>query len=266
MIEFLSKTPGVVACRLSQRVEPDDTEKLTRELELAFENNEMVNLYYELDEDIEMSAQAIIHGLPNAHDIFARRDQLGRIAIVTDDALMRALSRAESALLPDISYELFHQDQRSVAREWIEGDSPLPKGQTVEILETTHDNVVGFAVDGKIAAEELHAISAELNKRHKANPPKGMILILRRYAGFEPLGAFNMDFIRMKLAMLGDLKKYAVVGAPQWMEKWIITLQPLIKTEIRTFDLDNEDIAWTWLGAEPKEKHPILESCAGSQS
>lgn len=259
MIEFLSTTPGVVACRLSRRIAPEDTDQLTHELQLAFDNNGTVNLYYELDEDVEMSGRAIVHGLRNALDIFARRDQLGRVAIVTDDTLMRALSKAESALLPGISYELFGQDQCYRAREWVEGSSALPKGQAVEMIATNCDTIVGFAVDGKIAAEELHAIAAELNKRHKASPPKGMILILRNYAGFEPSGAFNMDYIRMKLAMLGDLQKYAVVGAPKWMEKWIATLQPLIKMEIKTFDLGHEDDAWAWLAAESREKHPIIK-------
>ncbi|KEO91354.1 hypothetical protein EH31_01435 [Erythrobacter longus] len=264
MIEFLSTTPGVVACRLNRRIEPEDTDQLTHELQLAFENDGPVNLYYELDKDIEMSVRAIVHGLRNALDIFVRRDQLGRVAIVSDDTLMRALSKAESALLPGISYELFHQDQCYLAREWIEGSSALPRGQTVEILETDCDTIVGFVVDGKIAAEELHAIAAELNKRHKSAPPEGMILILRNYAGFEPSGAFHMDYIRMKLAMFSDLKKYAVVGAPKWMEKWITTLQPLIKMEIRTFELGQEDYAWAWLGAEPREKHPIIEPLIAS--
>jgi hypothetical protein len=58
--------------------------------------------------------------------------------------------------------------------------------------------------------------------------------------------------VSMKLAAMQKVERYAIVGAPGWMHKAIETLNPVFPDiEMRTFSVDREVDAWSWLGAKP---------------
>ena len=47
--------------------------------------------------------------------------RLDRIAVVSDEAWMRAASRIESALLPGVTYAVYDSDEAEAARAWVLG-------------------------------------------------------------------------------------------------------------------------------------------------
>lgn len=47
--------------------------------------------------------------------------QLDRIAVISDEAWLRAASRIESALLPGVSYAVYDADEADKARAWVLG-------------------------------------------------------------------------------------------------------------------------------------------------
>lgn len=120
MIEFLSRKDDVVACRLSKEITPADTAMLTHEMELAFETNAVTHFYYEIDKFLEFSTDSVTHGLRQALAMLAHRQELGRVAVVSDDPVIRGIWKIESALLPRLSYRTFKQSQRDEALTWIE--------------------------------------------------------------------------------------------------------------------------------------------------
>ncbi len=125
MIKFLSDKSDVVACRVSREITPEDTDRLTQEMELAFESNLTTHLYYEIDEYIQFSAQSVMHGLRHALQMLAHRKQLGRVAVISNDPLIRSMWKIESAILPELSYRTFNQDQADLALAWIEGSAAV---------------------------------------------------------------------------------------------------------------------------------------------
>lgn len=48
--------------------------------------------------------------------------RLDRIAVVSDEAWMRAASRIESALLPGVTYVVYDSDEAEAARTWVLGN------------------------------------------------------------------------------------------------------------------------------------------------
>lgn len=48
--------------------------------------------------------------------------RLDRIAVVSDEAWMRAASRIESALLPGVTYVVYDSDEAEAARAWVLGN------------------------------------------------------------------------------------------------------------------------------------------------
>lgn len=53
--------------------------------------------------------------------LFARLDRVGRVAVVADQAWIRAGCRIGSALLPSIRYRVFQPAGRDAALEWVIG-------------------------------------------------------------------------------------------------------------------------------------------------
>lgn len=55
----------------------------------------------------------------------------------------------------------------------------------------------------------------------------------------------------MRAKSLRHLRRYAIVGGPLWIQASVTLMQPFLSIEMRTFEADEEQEAWTWLDAEP---------------
>jgi hypothetical protein len=55
--------------------------------------------------------------------LFGKLGRFGRVAVVADQAWIRAGTRPESALLPNISYRVYLPHERDEALAWVTGKS-----------------------------------------------------------------------------------------------------------------------------------------------
>ena len=56
--------------------------------------------------------------------MLGKLNRFGRVAVVADQAWIRAMTRIESAILPFISYRVFEPAQRDEALAWAKGERP----------------------------------------------------------------------------------------------------------------------------------------------
>jgi hypothetical protein len=49
------------------------------------------------------------------------------------------------------------------------------------------------------------------------------------------------------------MERYAIVGGPTWLERYVGFVRSWTKVEVRYFDGAAEDDAWSWLEARPRE-------------
>lgn len=254
MIEFLSIDPGIVACRASGALTPDDTDALMHELELAIadegEVEGKIDLYYEIDDDIRMSPSSVLHGLRIALDILARRKRLGRVAVVSDRLLLRTLWRIESMLMPQLSYRQFTHAHRAEALDWVAGRAEMPERATFRILTTDRDDLLGVEMGGFVAASDISRMVDEMDRLYRAGGLKRMAVVLDSDTDLEGLGVSDLDLVAACLAAMDRLDRFAIVGAPGWLERWIALLAPLLAFELRYFPASDKDQAWKWLEAK----------------
>jgi hypothetical protein len=143
------------------------------------------------------------------------------------------------------------------ARRWVDGEAKLPHGSKFKIIETDKPEVTGFEISGKISAAEMGAVADHYNAILSQGRPIRLLARMTNYAG-AALGALaDLDYFKMKLGMLKDLERYAVVGGPDWMRFAVEGLGPMFKMEIRHFPGDQEMAAWEWLGASPVRERAI---------
>lgn len=119
MLELLDSPAGVIALRVSQKITGNDLTVIMDRLDDLMSKPGKVHVFVETHaiEGIEVS------GLPahtvRAMPLFRKLDRFGRVAVVADQAWVRAGTRLESALLPNISYRTYMPDERDEALAWV---------------------------------------------------------------------------------------------------------------------------------------------------
>ena len=251
MIEQLSAKPGVIALRVREHVSREDIDKCLELLVENFENYPKIGLYVEVAGLTGFDTEAFAAAFNRGCALLGKLDRFGRVAIVSDEAWIRWVSRVESALLPGISYRTYTLTEREQALDWVQGSAELPYGHAVKIIPTTRTDTIGIEIDGRLTAEEVSQVARKLNEMRRDQPTKAILVRFRSVAGFDPSIAADGEYLKMKLALISQLDRYAVVGGPVWLETWLKLWQPLLRLELRHFDANDEEAAWAWIGAQP---------------
>ena len=251
MIDYLETAADVIALRISGRLSRDEIMGTSDRIERAFAANEKTHIFVEIADYHGFDWTALGEHLPHAWKLLRQREKFGRIAVVSDLAWIRWATRVESALIPGLSYETYRMDERDQALAWVEGRSPYPHGAALTLIETDRPDVFGFELNGRIGAEEMHALVARINELMDSRA--GAVSILAKFTDFRmpAPGGLDADYLRMKLKALHKVERYAVVGGPLWLAAWVSALAPLLKLDVRHFPADQEGEAWNWLGAVP---------------
>ena len=178
----------------------------------------------------------------------------GRVAVVSDQRWIRWATRIESALLPNISYEVFDLSERERALAWVEGRIETPHGSDLHLIPTQGDRVIAFELTGRVTADAMEKAVKTITEQMAAID--GPVRMLGRFRNFrmpEARALFESDYLRMKLSALRKVERYAVVGGPGWFENYIGLIGPLLRFDIRHFEAGDEAAAWQWLEAKPAD-------------
>lgn len=258
MIEFLPSASDVIAARFQGDIEKDDFAAYVAKVEASLEANDRTHLFVEIADFDGIDWDDISPFIGKWFVILGKLRRFGRIAFVSDDVCLRWAATIESAILPYVSYETYLPEEREQALAWVEGERTQPRDPSIKLIETSKSDVLGYELNGKVTAAELHAVSTQLNAIMDEGRPLRLLKRIKRLQGFEPAGLFDREYLAMKRGALERVERYAIVGGPDWLASWIKVLDPLFKTEIRHFKAEEEALAWAWLGAEPKQERPLV--------
>ena len=126
MLEIIDAPDDVVAVKVSGKIGTGDLDSIMDRLDGVMARHDKVHVFVETHalDGVEIS------GLPSyiarAMPLFGKLSRFGRVAMVADQAWVRAGTRLESALLPNISYRTYMPDERDEALAWVTG-SPVPR-------------------------------------------------------------------------------------------------------------------------------------------
>ena len=257
MLEYLKSADDVIAIKIGGKLSAAEFEALVERVEGGLEARDKTHMYMEVEDFSGFDLGAFAHYLPRGFAMLRKLDRFGRIAVVADQRWVRAWTRIESALLPGISYECFLPAERDQALAWVEGRRDKPHDPAIRIIETDAKNVIGFEMDGKLDADEVEAVAAYFETAMAQERPLRILGRIKRIGGIEPKAIFSSDYLSMKLRALHKVERYALVGGPAWLRGWVALVGPLVKMEVRHFAPEEEDLAWSWLGARPKAERAL---------
>lgn len=121
MHQFIDSADDVIALIISGRITGDDLTPIVDRIEGAMAAHGRVHIFVEADAISGIMFDEIGEYLGRALPLLGKLKHFGRVAIVADQAWIRAASRIESAALPFISYRVFKPGDRGAALAWVTG-------------------------------------------------------------------------------------------------------------------------------------------------
>ena len=119
MHKFLKSPDDVLAVKLSGTITGEDLDAIMDRTEAVMARHEKIHVYCETHGIAGMQLSALPHHMGRAFPMFGKLGRFGRVAVVADQAWIRAGSRLESAVLPNISYMVVGPEDRDEALAWV---------------------------------------------------------------------------------------------------------------------------------------------------
>ena len=254
MLEILDSPKHVVALKLSGEMTADDVTKAYKAVEDALKDNDRISFFAEVDPSMELTFQGLLKDLVEGVGQWNKLKHYYRMALVTDKGWMAALARVEGLVFSSVDIRVFSHDERAKAFAWAsETPEPIPTpvdpGASIHFLQTTNENVFAYEIDGRLRERDIksavQAVKPFLDRSGKFN----VFARMKNFSGFDLLSIFDDNLIRVKLKAPSKIDKYAVIGPKPWIRNLLELVNPLVSTEIKTFDASEEDAAWEWVGA-----------------
>lgn len=124
MLSFIDNTGEVLALEVSGKITGEDLDAAMDALDRAFGAHDKVHVFVETRGIGGLELTSLPGYLTRALPLFGKLHKFGRVAVVADQAWVRAGTRLESALLPNISYRVYLPDEREEALAWVRGAPP----------------------------------------------------------------------------------------------------------------------------------------------
>lgn len=172
---------------------------------------------------------------------------LDRIAIISDEEWIRTAARVESALLPGVVYQVYDEDEADAARAWIMEEVEQPHRGAFHPLDIGRDDIAAFELAGRLDREESEHGVAMVRAALEDPECSRLMIVISKWHGFDADAAISREVVAGKLELLKNLERYAIVGGPEWIRNLASTFGALLKPDIKSFDLDQQDEAIAWL-------------------
>lgn len=125
MLAFHNASDDVVALTVSDRLDGPDLDALLAMLDDRLARFPKVHVFVEVKSVGGVDFSGLASHVTGALPLLGRLGQFGRVAVVADQAWLRAAARAKSALLPFISFRVFEPHRSGDALRWVKGELAL---------------------------------------------------------------------------------------------------------------------------------------------
>jgi hypothetical protein len=254
MLEILESPKHVVALRLSGDLTAADIEQAYKATDDALKKRDRISFFADIDPSTQLTFEGLAKDIVEGVKQWGKLSKYYRAAVVTDKGWLSAMARVEGIVFSSIDVRVFSHAERDKAFAWaVETPKPVsPPADpepSIHFLQTTSENVFAYEIDGRLRERDIKSAVKELKPYFERDGKFNVLARMKNFNGFDLLALLDDDYIRMKLKAGSKVGKYALVGAKSWMRNLVELVDPLIGTEIRTFEATEEDAAWEWIGA-----------------
>ncbi|MEJ6395970.1 STAS/SEC14 domain-containing protein [Gymnodinialimonas sp. 2305UL16-5] len=122
----------------------------------------------------------------------------------------------------------------------------------IQQIATDKPQVYAFRVTGHIDDDASEALAKFMNAafdRHKEKVD--MLMDLTAFTGSDWDSMLDGDVISSRFRSLSEVRRYAVIGAPDNAAKMIGFIDKIIPVEAKAFDANESAAAWAFVEATP---------------
>lgn len=246
MIDIERISPKAHQMLVYGEITPDDVSKFVAFAQAQGKAGGGGNLLIDMVSMASFSWGAMAEELGHIPALMRWLYSLDRIALVSDEEWIRTGARFESALLPGVAYAVYDADEAEAARAWVLEESDRPHTGAVRARDEGAD-LVAIELTGRLDRAESENGLDLVRARLDVSGARNLMVVVRKWHGFDPDAALSTHVMQGKLELLGRLDRYALVGGPGWLRQLASTFGPLVKPEVRSFDLKEEEAALAWL-------------------
>ena len=121
MLEVLDSGDEVLAIRVSHKITGADLDAIMDRLDALMASHDKIHVFVETHQIDGIELTGLPAYIARAWPLFGKLDRFGRVGVVADQGWIRAGTRLESALLPNIKYRVYEPDERAEAFAWVNG-------------------------------------------------------------------------------------------------------------------------------------------------
>ena len=121
MLEELDSLDDLLAVRVSHKITGADLDTIMDRLDAIMAGHDKINVFVETHGIDGIELTSLPGYMARALPLLGKLDRFGRVAVVADQAWIRAGTRLESAMLPNIKYRVYEADERAEALAWVTG-------------------------------------------------------------------------------------------------------------------------------------------------
>jgi hypothetical protein len=122
MHEFIRSPDDTLAVKLTGTITGEDLEAIMDRTDANMAKHDKINVFVETQAIEGLQISAMPHHMSRGFPLFGKLGRFGRVAVVGAQAWMRAATRLESAMLPNISYRVYEPEERDEALAWALGE------------------------------------------------------------------------------------------------------------------------------------------------
>ena len=245
----------IVAIRVSEQLTDKDVDTAIAAVEAALHNHDRVSFYAQVESSFRLTVAGFFKDLRYGFSKLRDLKRFYRAAVITDSRWIATIARVEGVVFSQIEIKVFPTSDREAAIQWASQSPPLESPREVRpairMIETDQPTVLAFEIDGHITTPDVKRV---IERFQPVLETQEKIRVLGRFQHFDgfDFDAFMQDWIfALKSNVLRKVERYAVVGAPVWVENYIELFNPLVAIAMKCFSTESEDEAWAWLGARP---------------
>ena len=120
-MDILDTADDVLAVSLSDRITGDELDRIMDRLDAIMAHRDKVHVFVQTHSIDGIELRGLGAYMARAMPLLGKLNRFGRVALVADQAWIRAATRLESAVLPFISYRVFEPQDRDAALAWVSG-------------------------------------------------------------------------------------------------------------------------------------------------
>ena len=121
MLTLLESPGDVIALEVSGKIVGADLDAMMEIVDRAMRDHDKVHVFVETRSIDGLELTSLPGYMARALPLLGKLDKFGRVAVVADQGWVRAGSRLESAMLPNIKYRVYEPDERAEALAWVTG-------------------------------------------------------------------------------------------------------------------------------------------------